>query len=168
MATKTPLPPKPKQKSATDPLWPFAGRPLSQQDAELMELIGDILDSVEKTWEPRKRDWALPYLKHIYRGFRRWKSQGCARSIGRRLRRLYGLRSRRGTHLSRTLIDVTLPAADRRRKSRWVRVVEAADAEQVRPCSFAKFVRGNGGIAGTAQRITKRRVKGAKKNDWVE
>lgn len=160
--------PNTKRKKTAGPLWPFAGRQLCRRDAEIMDLLCDVLRSVEKATEPRGKDWALPYLERIYRGFRRWKSEGCARSMGRRLRKLYRLNGRKRVHPSRTLIDVTSPISDRKRKSRWTRVVEAADAERIPPNKFVEFLKKNGGLSGAARLIAKRMPTHPKRNDWVE
>lgn len=157
-----------KRQNAVDPPRPFVGRPLSHRDVETVELICDVLNSVEKMLETRRRDWALLYLERVYRAFQRWKSQGCARSAARRLRRLYRIKYRKRAHPSRVLMDVTSPTSDRKQKSRWTRVIEAADAERIPTCKFAAFVRKNGGLAGVARLVAKPKSVKPKRNDWVE
>jgi hypothetical protein len=58
---------------------------------------------------------------------------------------------RKGMSPIRVLIEATLPEADLKQKSRWVRALEYVYSENESPSQFRKFIRTRGGVAGCAR-----------------
>jgi hypothetical protein len=74
---------------------------------------------------------------------------------------------RKGTSPIRVLIEATLPEADLRQKSRWVRALEYISSEGIPPREFRKFVHANGGLAGCARHNWLTLVAGAGIAAWM-
>ena len=91
------------------------------------------------------------YLRIIYSIYREWRHQKNAKQSARRLAEAGHISLRKGTSPIRVLIDATLPGADLKQKSRWVRALEYASSEGVPTAQFCKFVRTHGGLAGCAR-----------------
>jgi hypothetical protein len=109
------------------------------------------------------------YLKAVYRIYRNWRYQKTAKRSVRLLANELSIIQRKGTSPIRILIEATLPGADVRQKSRWVRALEYISSEGIPPREFRKFVHANGGLAGcarlAAQANRKRRRPGGDWND---
>jgi hypothetical protein len=90
-------------------------------------------------------------LGAIYRIHRDWKRRKISRRSARRLARGLGVVQRRGMSPIRVLIEATLPEADSKQKSRWVRALEYIYSEDVPAKEFRKFVRRHEGLAGCAR-----------------
>src|SRR5258708_3912249 len=107
------------------------------------------------------------YLKAVYRIYRKWRYQKIARRSARMLANELSITRRKGTSPIRVLIEATLPDADIRQKSRWVRALEYVLSQDTPTREFKKFVRQHGGLAGcarlAAQDNRKRRRPGG---DW--
>jgi hypothetical protein len=108
-------------------------------------------------------------LEAVYRVYCEWKNRNSANRFTRRLANDQGIVRRKGMSPIRVLIEATMPSADLKRKSRWVRALEYVYSEDIAPSRFRKFVRSNGGVAGcarlAAQVNRKRRRAGG---DWID
>jgi hypothetical protein len=91
------------------------------------------------------------YLKAVYQTYRKWSYRKIAKRSARQLANELSITRRKGTSPIRILIEATLPGADVRQKSRWVRALEYISSEDIPTREFRKFVRGNGGLAGCAR-----------------
>jgi hypothetical protein len=87
------------------------------------------------------------FLKSIYRVYMRWKDRKVARRSARILAHELSINQRKGASPIRILIESSLPGADLRQKSRWVRALEYISSEGIPPREFRKFVHANGGLA---------------------
>lgn len=91
------------------------------------------------------------FLETIYRVYTDWKNRKIAKRSARTLAEDTNIARRKGMSPIRVLIEATLPNADFKQKSRWVRALEYIYSENVPPSRFRKFVRSNGGLAGCAR-----------------
>ena len=91
------------------------------------------------------------FLKSIYWVYMRWEDRGIARRSARLLARELSITRRKGASPIRVLIEASLPGADLRQKSRWVRALETSRRREFSPREFRKFVHANGGLAGCAR-----------------
>jgi hypothetical protein len=109
------------------------------------------------------------FLEAIYRIYVDWKRHKTAKRSARALANQIALVHRQGMSPIRVLIEATLPKADFRQKSRWVRALEYIHSEHVSPSRFRSFIGGRGGVAGCArlavQESRKRRRAGSDWND---
>ena len=109
------------------------------------------------------------FLSAVYRVYAGWKDRKVGRRSARLLARELSITRRKGASPIRILIETSLPGADLRQKSRWVRALEYISAEGSPPREFRKFVHANGGLAGcarlAAQTNRKRRRPGGDWND---
>jgi hypothetical protein len=106
-------------------------------------------------------------LGAIYRVHVDWKRRKIAKQSARILADRLAIARRKGMSPARVLIEATLPEADFKQKSRWVRALDYLSSENIQPRDFHKFVSANGGLAGcarlAAQTNRKRRRPGG---DW--
>jgi hypothetical protein len=118
---------------------------------------------------PASRFAIYDFLETVYRVYTDWKDQNRAKQLARTLADELGIARRKGMNPIRVLIEVTLPSADLKQKSRWVRALEYIHSEDVSPSRFRKFVRSRGGVAGCARLAVnasrKRRRPGGDWND---
>lgn len=91
------------------------------------------------------------FLEAIYRVYVDWKRRKIANKSARALANQIKLVPRKGMIPIRVLIEATLPDADFKQKSRWVRALEYVYSEDVAPAQFRRFVSGHGGVAGCAR-----------------
>jgi hypothetical protein len=109
------------------------------------------------------------FLRSIYRVYMRWKNRGVARRSARLMAQGLSITRRNGMSPIRVLIEATLPGADLRQKSRWVRALDYLASEDVPAREFKRFIRANGGLAGCARLAAevnrKRRRPGGDWND---
>jgi hypothetical protein len=91
------------------------------------------------------------FLESVYRIYVGWKRRKAANRSARTLAGEMEIVLRKGTSPIRVLIEATLPNADFKQKSRWVRALEYVYSENVLPSQFCKFVRTRGGVAGCAR-----------------
>lgn len=103
------------------------------------------------TSSPRSRFEIYRYLKLVYRVYVGWKNDGIAKRAARAPARERSIKLRRGRNSLRILIEATVPKANHKQKSRWVRALEYIYSESVPTKEFRKFVRRNGGLAGCAR-----------------
>jgi len=89
-------------------------------------------------------------LEAIYRVYIDWKRRKTAKRSAHALADQLDIVRRKGMRPIRILIEATLPSADLKQKSRWVRALEYVYSENVSPSQFRKFVRNRGGLAGCA------------------
>jgi sulfite reductase beta subunit-like hemoprotein len=107
------------------------------------------------------------FLGAVYRVYARWKDRRVAKRSARILARELNIVRREGMSPIRVLIEATLPNADFKQKSRWVRALEYVSSENVPPKHFRTFVRLRGGLAGCARlavRVARRRRRPG--GDW--
>jgi hypothetical protein len=109
------------------------------------------------------------FLKSIYRVYMRWKDRRVARRSARLMAQELYITRRKGSSPIRVLIEATLPNAEFKQKSRWVRAMEYLASEDVPSREFKRFIRANGGLAGCARLAAevnrKRRRPGGDWND---
>jgi len=91
------------------------------------------------------------FLEAIYRVYVAWKRSKTAKRSARALATQISLVHRKGMSPIRVLIEATLPDADFKQKSRWVRALEYVHSEDVAPSQFRRFIGGHGGVAGCAR-----------------
>ena len=108
-------------------------------------------------------------LEQIYRIYREWKRLGVANRSARMLADEISTTRRKGMSAIRVLVEATLPDADFKQKSRWVRALEYVYSEDVPAREFERFIRAHRGLAGcarlAAQANRKRRLPGG---DWYD
>jgi hypothetical protein len=108
-------------------------------------------------------------LGAIYRVHVDWKRRKIAKQSARILADQLAIARRKGMSPARVLIEATLPEADFKQKSRWVRALEYVSSENVSPKHFRTFVRRRGGLSGCARsaaaQVRKRRRSGG---DWID
>lgn len=109
------------------------------------------------------------FLESIYRVYMRRKDRGVARRSARLMAQQLSITLRKGTSPVRVLIEATLPKAELKQKSRWVRALEYLTSKDVPTQEFKRFIRANGGLAGCARLAAevsrKRRRPGGDWND---
>lgn len=108
-------------------------------------------------------------LEAIYRVYVDWKKRKVAKRSTRLLIDELAIERRKGMTPIRVLIEATIPRANFKQKSRWVRAIEYIYSEDVSPPKFSKFIRSRGGVAGCARLAVgvnrKRRRPGGDWND---
>jgi hypothetical protein len=136
---------------------------------ELADTIQPAKEAVARLSKRVGRFEIYSFLKSIYRVYMRWKDRGIARRSARLMAQELSIARRKGTSPIRVLIEATVPGADLRQKSRWVRALEYISSEDIPAREFRKFIRANGGLAGcarlAAQVNRKRRRPGGDWND---
>jgi hypothetical protein len=111
------------------------------------------------------------FLKVAYGIYVNWKQEKHAKRSARELARQKGIRWRKGMSPIRVLIEASLPNADFRQKSRWVRALEYIYSEDVREIELRKFLKHNGGFAGCAAlsaRTDRKRRRSREEGDWSD
>lgn len=106
-------------------------------------------------------------LGAIYRVHVDWKRRKMAKQSASILADQLAIARRKGMSPLRVLIEATLPEADFKQKSRWVRALEYVSSEDVPPKHFQKFVRLRGGLSGCARlavRVARKRRRPG--GDW--
>jgi hypothetical protein len=119
-----------------------------------IELVGTIQSAKEAAARLKRRAGRFEiysFLKSIYCVYMRWKDRGVAKRSARSLAQELSITRRKDTSPIRVLIEATLPNADSKQKSRWVRALEYLTSKKVPTQQFKRFVRANGGIAGCAR-----------------
>jgi hypothetical protein len=108
-------------------------------------------------------------LETVYCLYTDWKLRKIAKQSARILADELSIVQRKGMSPIRILIEATLPSANFKQKSRWVRALEYVHAKDVSPSRFRRFVRTRGGLAGCARLAVnverKRRRPGGDWND---
>jgi hypothetical protein len=113
-------------------------------------------------------------LEAIYRVYTDWKRLKTAKRSARTLADEQSIVRRKGMSPIRVLIEATLPKAELKQKSRWVRALEYVHSENVSPSRFRKFVRRHGGLAGcarlavSANRKRRRPRRDCPEGDWSD
>jgi hypothetical protein len=109
------------------------------------------------------------FLKAVYRVYTGWKRDKTARRSAHLLADKLSIARRKGMSPIRVLIEATLPDADLKQKSRWVRALEYVAKEATPVKHFRKFIGAHGGLAGCARLAAnmnrKRRRPGCDWND---
>src|SRR3979411_1573877 len=85
------------------------------------------------------------FLEAIYRVYIDWRRRKTAKRSDRAMASKLALVTRKGMIPIRVLIEATLPDADFKQKSRWVRALEYVHSEDVSPLRFRRFIGGGGG-----------------------
>jgi hypothetical protein len=91
------------------------------------------------------------YLEAVYRVYVGWKDHSVAKRASRALARKMSIKRRSGRSSLRILIEATLPEANHKQKSRWVRALEYVYSERISAKKFHAFVRRHAGLAGCAR-----------------
>jgi hypothetical protein len=150
--------PSPAPSRSTSPELAAAIQPAKEAAARLKRRVG--------------RFETYDFLGAIYRVYIGWKRRKIAKRSARTLADAMNIVRRKGMSSIRVLIEATLPDADFKQKSRWVRALEYAYSENVPAKGFRKFVRRHGGLAGCARlaaqvdRKRKRPRRDCVEGDW--
>ena len=118
---------------------------------ELDAVIKSIKKTAAKSGIRSVRLELYEFLEAIYRVYVDWKRTKVANKSARALANQIKLVPRKGMGPIRVLIEATLPDADFKQKSRWVRALEYLYSEDVAPSRFRRFVGDHGGVAGCAR-----------------
>jgi hypothetical protein len=105
--------------------------------------------------QSRERFEIRDLLEMIYSTYIDWKLRKIAKRLARTVADEMNVVRRRGMSPIRILIEATLPSADLKQKSRWVRALEYISSKDVSPSRFRDFVRTRGGISGCARRAVR-------------
>jgi hypothetical protein len=144
-------------------------RPTQRASIKIADTIQSAKEAAARLNKRVGRFEIYSFLKSIYRVYMRWKDRRVARRSARLLAGELSITRRKGTSPIRVLIEATVPGADLRQKSRWVRALEYISSEDIPAREFRKFIRANGGLAGcarlAAQVNRKRRRPGGDWND---
>jgi hypothetical protein len=109
------------------------------------------------------------YLSLIYRTYRSWKRRKIARKTARLIAHQLDIPWRKNVSPIRILIEATLPSADPKQKSRWVRALQYASLKAAPAKSLKEFFRARHGIAGCARLAAKRKPRQDRtRNDWAD
>jgi hypothetical protein len=114
------------------------------------------------------------YLVCVYRTYRKWKDRKIAKRSARLLAKDLSIPRRKGMSPIRILIEATLPNADFKQKSRWVRALEYICSANIPAKEFRKFARRHGGLAGCARlavqlnRKRRRPRRDCPEGDWSD
>lgn len=107
------------------------------------------------------------FLSAVYRVYVGWRNRKMANRSAGLLARQLSITRRKGTSPIRVLIEATLPEADLRQKSRWVRALEYVASENIPAHEFRRFVRAHHGLAGRARlAVTVNRKRRQPGGDW--
>jgi hypothetical protein len=112
------------------------------------------------------------FLEAIYLIYIDWKRRTISKRSARTLADEMNIIRRKGMSPIRILIEATLPDANFKQKSRWVRALEYAYSENAPAKGLRKFVRRHGGLAGCARlavqavRKRKRPRRDCVEGDW--
>jgi hypothetical protein len=90
---------------------------------ELGAAIQPAKDAAARLNRLAERFEVYDYLKAIYRIYRTWGYRKIARRSARLLAGELSITRRKGTSPIRVLVEATVPGADLRQKSRWVRAL---------------------------------------------
>ena len=103
------------------------------------------------------------YLEGVLKLYRKWKEQKNRKTRKEQLAEIYKIKLRKNTHTIRAIIDAS-SEQDATDKSRWTRALQYVErnATEVDKVGFRKFIEGNGGSAGCARGIAKRRTRTVK------
>jgi hypothetical protein len=107
------------------------------------------------------------FLRAVYCVYVDWKRLGIAKQSARALANQTALVQRKGMSPIRVLIEATLPDADVKQKSRWVRALEFVHSEDVPPAQLRRFIGDHGGVAGCAREAVRmNRKRWRPGGDW--
>jgi hypothetical protein len=134
---------------------------------ELSAIIHPVKEAGLKFGARSARCDLYDFLKIIYRVYNDWKRRGTARVRTRTLANQIGIVRRKGMSPIRVLIEASLPKANLKQMSRWVRALQYIHSEHVPPSKFRRFIRSHGGIAGCArQAVRVNRKRSRPGGDW--
>lgn len=112
------------------------------------------------------------FLGAVYCVYSDWKRHKRATRSARILADELGIVRRKGMGPIRVLIEATLPEAELKQKSRWVRALEYVNSQDISVKEFRQFVQRHGGFAGCArlavqvERKRKRPRRDCIEGDW--
>jgi hypothetical protein len=117
---------------------------------------------LEKTVQPAKvaaaklnglagRFEVYDYLTAVYGIYRTWRERKITKRSARLIANALSITRRKDTSPIRVLIEATVPGANVRQKSRWVRALEYISSQKIPPHKFRTFVGASGGLAGCAR-----------------
>jgi hypothetical protein len=109
------------------------------------------------------------HLSTVYGIYRSWKRRGIARKTARLIAHQLGIPWRKAVSPIRILIEATLPHADSKQKSRWVRALQYASSKSTSGKDLRRFFQARQGIAGCARLAAKQQPKqDRRRNDWTD
>jgi hypothetical protein len=134
--------------------------------SEINREIEALKELEKKAFGPRhgKTDY-YHYLRGVLELYRKWKEEKNRKTRKEQLAKFYTdrVKLRKSTNAIRAIIDAS-SEQDAMVKSRWTRALQYVErnAAEADKAGFGKFIEGNGGIAGCARSIAKRRTRTAK------
>jgi hypothetical protein len=127
------------------------------EKAKLDRELGPVIIAAKRAWKSRRRFAERKYLREVYRLYWRWCEQGRVKALARAAARSAGLPTGRNTHPLQVLINGTARCGDVKQRSRWTRALLLAACNDVHPAHLDQFFQGNGGVAGCARRMARKR-----------
>ena len=149
--------------------------PRTQAGHSSPELAATVLttkEAVAKSKQSGGRPEIYDSLETVFRIYVDWKSRKIAKRSARTLADKTNIVRRKGMSPIRVLIEATLPKADFKQKSRWVRALEYVYSQNISVKEFQQFIRRHGGFAGCARlavqvnRKRKRPRRDCVEGDW--
>lgn len=138
-----------------------------RMSAELATAIQPAEETAVKLKRRAGRFAIYDLLQAVYRVHVDWKRRKVAKRSVRVFARERGVVQRKGMSPIRVLIEATLPNADSKQKSRWVRALEYLHSDDVPPSKFREFLGSRGGVAGCARlAVSIRRKRRRAHGDW--
>jgi hypothetical protein len=128
------------------------GNSIDIRPAQLRKTIDDLRRLERKCFASRCRFAFYDYLASVFELYVRLRRTKQAKKAATLIVKLFGLRSKKGTHPIRVIIDAT-SSADNKTKSRWTRAFRYAWYKRKTWRDLKTFLSENGGPAGCAERF---------------
>jgi hypothetical protein len=121
-------------------------------DRHLRQTIDDLRSLKRKCFASRSRFAFYDYLAAVIELYVQLRRTKQAKKAATLIVKLFGLRSKKGTHPIRVIIDAT-SSADNKTRSRWTRALRYAWYKRKTWSKLTTFLRENGGPAGCAEQF---------------
>jgi hypothetical protein len=134
------------------PLLPSSQEIPLNSDRQLRKTIDDLRGLERKCFASRSRFAFYDYLAAVFELYVQLRRAKQAKSLARRIAKLFGFRRQNCTYCIRVIIDAT-STADLKTRSRWTRALRYAWRERRTWRDLGSFLRKNGGPAGCAEQF---------------
>jgi hypothetical protein len=121
-------------------------------DCRLRKTITGLKSLERKCFANRSRFAFYDYLAAVFELYVQLRRRNQAKSLARRIAKLFSLRKQKRSHCIRVIIDAT-STADLKTRSRWTRALKYAWRERKTWKDLGSFLRENGGPAGCASQF---------------
>ena len=121
-------------------------------DRQLRQTIDRLRDLERKCFASRNRFAFYDYLAAVFELYVQLRRTKQAKKGATLIVRLFGFQNQKRTHPIRVIIDTT-STVDNKTKSRWTRALRYAWRERRAWTDLKRFLRGNGGLAGCAEKF---------------